>query len=234
MEIFNKIASFIEKTFENKKVVNLSKAVKSTYIFEYIFSFLYIKKKLNIIIYYKKLQKKFNINIDNYKAISGKIHIGERNGIGKEFRLNSNILLFEGEYSNGKRNGKGKEYNYDGKLIFEGEYLNGKKNREGIEYYNGKLKFKGEYLNDKRWNGKGYDSNNNNIYILNNGNGHVKEINSELEFEGEYLNGEKNGKGKEYNDDGELIFDGVYLNGEKNGKGKEYYSNGALDLKENI
>ena len=38
--------------------------------------------------------------------------------------------------------------------------------------------------------------------------------------------GERNGKGKEYND-GELIFEGEYLNGKRNGKGKEYYSNGS-------
>ena len=27
-------------------------------------------------------------------------------------------LIFEGKYYNGKRNGKGKEYDYDGNLIF--------------------------------------------------------------------------------------------------------------------
>ena len=42
-------------------------------------------------------------------------------------------------------------------------------------------------------------------------------------FEGEYLNGEKNGKGKEYDYySGKLLFEGEYLNGERNGKGKEY------------
>ena len=35
--------------------------------------------------------------------------------------------IFEGEYLNGKKNGKGKEYNYQGDLIFEGEFLNGLK-----------------------------------------------------------------------------------------------------------
>ena len=38
-------------------------------------------------------------------------------------------------------------------------------------------------------------------------------------FEGEYLNGERNGKGKEYNYDGKLYFEGEYLNGKRwNGK----------------
>ena len=50
----------------------------------------------------------------------------------------------------------------------------------------------------------------------------------DLLFEGEYLNGERNGKGKEYDCNGKLIFEGEYLNGKRNGKGKEYYSNGKL------
>ena len=45
----------------------------------------------------------------------------------KIYKLNTNILLFEGEYLNGKRNGKGKEYFYNSELKFEGEYLNGEK-----------------------------------------------------------------------------------------------------------
>ena len=44
-------------------------------------------------------------------------------------------------------------------------------------------------------------------------------------FEGDYKNGEKNGKGKEYNKNGELIFEGDYSNGKRNGKGKEYENN---------
>ena len=42
-------------------------------------------------------------------------------------------------------------------------------------------------------------------------NGKVKEYyGNKLIYEGEYLNGEKNGKGKEYNDNDELEFDGEY------------------------
>ena len=36
-------------------------------------------------------------------------------------------LIFEGEYSYGKRNGKGREFNSNGELVYEGEYLNGEK-----------------------------------------------------------------------------------------------------------
>ena len=77
---------------------------------------------------------------------------------------------------------------------------------------------------EKKWNGKGYNADGNIEFEIKNGVGRIKEYyNGELIFEGDYLNGERNGKGKEYNYDGELIFEGVYLNGEKNGKGKEYF-----------
>ena len=55
-----------------------------------------------------------------------------------------------------------------------------------------------------------------------------------LIYEGEYLNGERNGKGKEYDGLGELEFEGEYLNGKRNGKGKVYDYYGKLNLKVNI
>ena len=42
-----------------------------------------------------------------------------------------------------------------------------------------------------------------------------------INFEGEYVNGERNGKGKEYDENDNLLFEGEYLNGEWS-KGKEY------------
>ena len=162
-----------------------------------------------------------------------------------------NKIMFDGEYLNGirwngkiydkdnknffeLRNGTGyiKDYNSNGTLIFEGEYLNGKRNGKGKEYNNnGNLEFEGEYLNDKKWNGKGYNDQNNFVYELKNGNGKVKEfyINDEIKFEGEYINGVKNGKGKEYYKNGELIYEGEYLNDKKNGKGKEYQEKNKLE-----
>ena len=147
---------------------------------------------------------------------------------GKEYNT-FDKLVFEGEYLNGKRwngsgikDGKGyvKEYNKDNILIYEGQIENGEKNGKGKEYYDKNiLKFEGEYLNGKRWNGNGYDIQNNIIYQIKNGKGYAKEyyyndfillaeiknlndeisnINGKLKFEGEYFNGEKNGKGKEY------------------------------------
>ena len=78
--------------------------VKSSYILKRVLSFLYEKKRLNLIIYNKKIKRKLGINIDKYKSISGKIIIGERNGNGIEYKLGiNNILLFKGEYLNGKK-----------------------------------------------------------------------------------------------------------------------------------
>ena len=40
---------------------------------------------------------------------------------------NYNSIKFEGEYLNDKRNGKGKEYYSNGDLMFEGDFLNDKR-----------------------------------------------------------------------------------------------------------
>ena len=121
------------------------KNVKSSYILEYSFYHLDENQKLSLVIYNKLLQKKININLNNYKFLSKKYVIFEKNGKGKEYNGYNDILEFEGEYINNieeryllfegeylddkKWNGKGREYDYDGKLIFEGEYLNGEKRK---------------------------------------------------------------------------------------------------------
>ena len=139
--------------FENIKYKINLRDVKSSFIKKIIFSFLSKKEILNIIMYNKKLQNMLLFDIEDYKEISEKYKIGEKNGKGKEYIINTKVLIFKGEYLKGKRNGKGKEYNYDGRLIFEGEYLNGKRDGKGKEYYiSGRLRFEGEYLNGKRKN----------------------------------------------------------------------------------
>jgi len=166
--------------YENIKSEKNIKQISKYVLKDTLFSFLSEKKKLEIIIYNKDLQKKLDINIGNYKRISIRYRVGERNGKGKEYNYDD-ILLFEGEYLNGKRNGKGKEYDYDGKLLFEGEYLNGKKNGKGKKYHsNGKILFEGEYLNG-----------------LKNGKGKEYDYDGKLLFEGEYLNEMRSIKGKE-------------------------------------
>ena len=87
--------------------INLEKGIKSFYMLKNIFSFIDYKKELEIIKYNKQLQEKFKLNINDYKKVSGKYKIGEKNGKGKEYILNTEILIFEGKDSNRKRNGKG-------------------------------------------------------------------------------------------------------------------------------
>ena len=95
--------------------------------------------------------KIININIINYRLLSGKYIIYETERKGIEYNSLNNKLIYEGEYKNGERNGNGKEYNYYGKLKYEGEYLIGKKwNGKEYDDYNGKLKYEGEYLNGKK------------------------------------------------------------------------------------
>ena len=149
--------------------------VKSNYILKVIFSLIWENKKFNLISYNKQIQKKLSVDIETFKKNCSRKIIETQEGNVREYLINSNILIFEGEYKNGKRNGKGKEYYNDQKLKFEGIYLNGKKkNGYGYDYndnifiaiengnikeyfFNGNSKFIGEYLEGKRWKGKGYN-----------------------------------------------------------------------------
>ena len=129
-----------------------------------------------------------------------------------------------------KKNGIGKEYDIDNNLIFEGEYEDGLK-KKGKEFYIiGAKKYEGDYKNGKRWNGMLYDIHKKNKYELKMGNGYIKEYhqNGALSFEGVIKDGNKNGKGKIYNECGHLLFEGEFNNGVKNGKGKIYNHSGDL------
>ena len=70
------------------------------------------ERKINLIIYNKQLQKNLGIGIEDIKKLSRRYKIEGKNGKGKEYILNTNYLIFEGEYSNKKKNGKGKEYDF--------------------------------------------------------------------------------------------------------------------------
>ena len=221
--------------------------IKSFFIIKRIFSFLSENQKLNMIAYNKEFQNICSIDIGDYKRISGKYKIGSKNGKGKEYKIDTNKLIFEGEYLNGKRNENGKEYYESGNLKFEGQYIKGKRwNGKGYSKYgnmefeikdgkgnlkeynfHGDLKFEGEYLNGER-NGKGKEYYNDRE-LLKRKRYNPNSKNYLLEYEGEYLNGIRNGKGKEYNIlNGKLEYEGEYLNGKRNGKGKEYYEDGKL------
>ena len=203
--------------------------IKSPYNLKKIFYTLSRSVFLYLIRYNKKMQNKFYINIEDYKKFGNRTKIIENNGLGKEYKLNTDILIFEGEFLNGKKNGKGKEYYENGQIKFEGEYLNGKiiegkgydekrnlvleidKNGNGKEYYkNGQIQFEGKYYNGKRWNGKGYNFEGKEEYELKYGTGAIIEYgyNGQKLYEGNYINGKRNGKGNEFC---------------RNGKGKEYY-----------
>ena len=175
---------------KNSQIAKM-KHIRSMYIVEIILSHLKENKKFSIIKYNKRIQNHLELNIEDYKRVSGRYIIGERNGKGKEYLLENNKLIYDGEYIEGKRHGKGKEFdNLNGAKIFEGNYLNGKRNGEGKEYFeNDKIKFEGKYINGKR-----------------EGEGKEYFINGKLKFEGEYKNGIMwNGNG--YNIDEELEFD---------------------------
>jgi antitoxin component YwqK of YwqJK toxin-antitoxin module len=88
-----------------------------------------------LINYNKELQKNLSIKIEDYIKASGKIKIIEKNGKGKEYSLDSNIIRFEGVYYNRKRTRLGKEFDNNGKLEFEGKYWNGKRHGKGKEYH---------------------------------------------------------------------------------------------------
>ena len=152
--------------------------IKSSFFIEKVLSNLKEKTKLEIIKYNKKLQKKINIDIFNYKIFSGKYIVYETKEKGKIINPYNGNLLFEGGILKGKRNGQGKEFDDEGRLKFEGEYLDEKRNGKGKEYYiyDGTLKCEGEYLKGKRWNIIEYDNSNDTIINkLRNGKGFIKE-----------------------------------------------------------
>ena len=213
--------------------INIFTYIQSNYILKNIFDFLFNNKKLDIIIYNKEIQNKLGINLENYKLESDRYKIIDKNGNGKEYQLDTNILLFEDEYLKGKKNGKGKEY-YDFKVILG--YTSSSVN---IGY---PIKFEGEYLNGKRIKGIGYDEWGHKISKIENGK--IEEYYSDgktIKFIGEYINNKRwNGKGYDCNGkeiyeikngkgyimdydnfySDRLRFEGKYENGEKNGFGK--------------
>ena len=92
--------------------------IKASFFIKELFSFINERKKLKIVKYNKSLQNCIDINLINYQFFSCKYIIYEKDGKGKEYIGNTDILIFEGDYLNGERNGKGKEFTPDGKLQF--------------------------------------------------------------------------------------------------------------------
>ena len=210
--------------------------IKSRYILKLIFLNVCDEVKLKLIMENKKIMDKLNINLLDYKLLSGKYFIGNRNGKGKEYNSYNDKLLFKGEYTDGKRFGYGKEYNNDNKLIFEGKYINGKQNGKGKENFDdGKIKFEGIYFFGIKYNGKGYSKNNKILYELKEEEGYVYELDffGNLIYEGKYLNGEKNRIGKEYYNESKIKFFGIYKDDKRwNGIGYDINNKIIYELKE--
>ena len=226
----------MKKSFTNSDLIN---SIKSKFILKKIFLCLNEYKKLLIIQFNKHAQIKLDVNIDNYKAISVKYFVEEKNEKVKEYssisfdKNGDNTLIFEGEYKKGKKDGQGKEYYKNGKIKFEGEYLKGKR-FNGKGYLPDKKKFEIKNFNGI---GKEYDEFCKLEYLKfehdrekrkRNGKWIKYHKNGDIKFEGEYLNGKRNGKCKEYYTMGVIKCNEEYLNGIKIGKCFEYYSNGAL------
>ena len=93
---------------DTKSNLEFGKIIKSENNLKEIFSFIGRKRLFNLIVYNKNLQRALKINIEDYKKASGKYKIGKREGMGKIYILNTNILIFEGEYLNGKKTEKEK------------------------------------------------------------------------------------------------------------------------------
>ena len=92
--------------------------------------------------------------------------------------------------------------------------MNGKRHGKGKDFYIKKVLFEGTYKNGMKWDGIGFDSNNNIICEFNNGKGFIKKYtgwhDDILEFEDEFYYGEGNRKVKEYDKEGRLKFEGEY------------------------
>ena len=168
--------------------------------------------------------KKWNGEVYNIKYdYKFKLNNGKQNNI-------SNNMKFKLDNGNGYIKEYIKYFNDDSLLLFyEGEYLNGEKKGKGIEYFiNDILPLKRQYATKKIKTliHIGFLEQKKSEIML--GRKEKDEIMCHLIFEGEYLNGERNGKGKEYDEEGNIIFEGEYLNGKRNGRGKEYNSEGNI------
>ena len=72
--------------------------IKSIFITRKVFSFLNEVIKLKLIRYNKNMQSKMNINLINYKTLSGRYIIFETKQKGKEYDSHNDKLIYEGEY----------------------------------------------------------------------------------------------------------------------------------------
>ena len=87
--------------FETNSLTQINN-IKSIYLFKKVFSLLDEKIKLLLLNHNKKIQKKLKIDIERFKKLSQRYRIILENGICREFLINTNYLLFEGEFKDGR------------------------------------------------------------------------------------------------------------------------------------
>ena len=92
--------SKIATNINDNKTINLKQSIKSKYILMQILNILKENRLLKIIRHNKEYQNLLEVNLENYKKLSGKIIIMGFNGYGKEYSSSLMQLLFEGEYLN--------------------------------------------------------------------------------------------------------------------------------------
>ena len=80
--------------------------IRSQYIRKEVFTFLEEKQILKLIVYNKKFQNIFKVNIGNYKKVLGICRIVEKDGKGRDYIVDTNKLIFLGEYTNDKKRKK--------------------------------------------------------------------------------------------------------------------------------
>ena len=83
--------------------INYLKNINSPFVRKELFSFLNKKEILDIIIYNKEYQMMLSFDIKDYKIMSGKYKIEGKNGKVKEYLIETDDLVFEGEYLNKKK-----------------------------------------------------------------------------------------------------------------------------------
>ena len=84
------------------------KEIKSSFFVYKIFLHINYSQKLKLVMYDKKPNKCLNLSITDFRRVSGKYIIGEKNGFVKEYNCYIDEFLFEGEYLKGKKKEKGK------------------------------------------------------------------------------------------------------------------------------
>ena len=158
----------------------------------------------------------------------------KREGEGKTFWKNSNVVQAKGKYVNNLLEGFGEYFREDGSKLYEGTWTLGNYNGKGkFLSSNGNVFYDGQF-SDGRMEGFGkmYYENTNILRYVGflkgnkpNGKGESYSSDGKLIYEGEHKDGMREGIGKTYGSDGKITDEGKYLKDDLI-KGTFYYSNG--------